>query len=98
MTAFSYAQTKNLGFAAIAVMAGWTFSRTFPGDSVLRAVLQAYFNGRKAEWLPGQDWRHLLTLPLDKVRQDLNINPPSYYYRCKRAVKETGVDYTPKSV
>ncbi len=79
VVAFSYAQTKSLGFAAIAAMGAVKFSREFSGNGVLKAVWQAYRNGRKTAWLPGQDWEHLLTQPYGDVRAVLQIVAPTHY-------------------
>ena len=89
LVAFSYAQTKSLGFALIALMAGYKYSKEFKGQGVLRAVFQAYFDGRRAGWLPGQDWRHLLTLPIGEVRQILRIRRPSRYLAADKAIEGT---------
>jgi ubiquinone biosynthesis protein COQ4 len=79
IVAFSYPQTKSLGFGAIAAMGAYTFARQFPKQGVLKAVWQAYRAGRNAAWLPGQDWEHLLTQPIEDVRAQLNITDPSHY-------------------
>lgn len=79
VVAFSYPQTKSLGFAAIAAMGAVKYSRQFPGNGVLKAVWQAYRAGRKAAWLPGQDWEQLLTQPYADVHAALNITEPSHY-------------------
>ena len=90
VVAFSYPQTKSLGFAVIAAMAGYTFKSQFKGQPIVRAVWQAYLDGRRSEWLPGQDWRHLLTLPIGEVRQRLKIRRPSRYLACEKAIAGTG--------
>lgn len=79
VVAFSYAQTKSLGFAAIAAMGAVKYSRAFPGNGVLKAVWQAYRNGRKTAWLPGQNWEHLLTQPYEDVRAMLQTQEPTHY-------------------
>ncbi len=91
VVAFSYAQTKSLGFAAIALMAGYKFSREFKGEGIMRAVWQAYRNGRRAAWLPGQDWKHLLTLPLSDVRNQLQVRQPTRYLAAEKAIAGTGM-------
>ena len=79
VVAFSYAQTKSLGFAAIAAMGAVKYSREFPGNGVWKAVWQAYRNGRRTAWLPGQDWENLLTQPYEKVRTALQTVEPTHY-------------------
>lgn len=77
--AFSYAQTRNLGFAFI----GWGAAREIQREAravpARRAVWQAYRNGRAARWLPGLDYEALFEQPLDVVRGRLNIRPASVY-------------------
>lgn len=92
IVAFSYPQTKSLGFAAIAAMGAVKYSRQFRGHGVLKAVWQAYRNGRKAAWLPGQDWEHLLTQPYADVRAMLKINEPSHYLAAAEVSAQTRPD------
>ena len=79
VVAFSYAQTKSLGFAAIALMGAYDFTRKYPGNRIFRAAWQAYRTGRKADWFLGQDWENLLTLPIEEVRKKLNVRTPDIY-------------------
>lgn len=76
---FSYSQTKSLGFAAISLMGAIDLTKKFPGQGVFGAVRQAFRNGRKAAWLPAADWEALLALPIDEVREKLNIQSPTKY-------------------
>jgi ubiquinone biosynthesis protein COQ4 len=79
VVAFSYAQTKSLGFAAIAVMGAYKFKQDFPDAPIWRAVWQAYRNGKKTAWLPGVEWEKMMGLPLDEVRKKLGITTPDLY-------------------
>jgi len=79
VVAFSYAQTKSLGFAAIAVMGAYHFKKAFPKSSIWGAVWQAYRTGRRVAWLPGVDWESMMALPLEEVRRKLNVPQPSKY-------------------
>lgn len=81
VVAFSYAQTGQKGFGVIAVVAAFRISRRLPGQHVMRAVFEAYRQGRRAEWLIGADWEGLLSRPLDAVRAQLRVTPPTYYPR-----------------
>ena len=92
IVAFSYPQTKSLGFAAIALMGAVKYSREFRGHGVLKAVWQAYHAGRKAAWLPGQDWEQLLTLPYAEVKAKLNITEPSHYLAAAEVSAQTRPD------
>jgi len=79
VVSFSYAQTKSLGFAAIALMGAFHFKKTFPHASVWRAVWQAYKTGKQTAWLPGVNWEALMHLPLEEVREMLNMASPTLY-------------------
>jgi len=79
LVAFSYAQTRSLGFGLIAVAGALKLKRECPDQPMLRAVWQAYRNGRKAAWLPGEDYHSLLSEPLEGARERLNIARPGIY-------------------
>ena len=49
------------------------------GRRTAKAVWQAYRNGRRAAWLPGQDFVTLLDEPLEAARARLNIARPTEY-------------------
>jgi ubiquinone biosynthesis protein COQ4 len=74
LLAFMYAHTRNLGMAMIVGM-GWP---RLPG-AARRAVAEAWRNGRKARWLPEQDYEALLPRPLAAVRRELAIADPARY-------------------
>ncbi len=78
LVAFSYAQTRGLGWAVIAVGAA-VRSLSAPGYPYRRAIWQAYRNGRRAAWLLGEDYDALLAEPLDAARRRLNIARPDIY-------------------
>lgn len=85
LLAFTYAQTKNRGLGIIALVGMIKISREL-GPGVRKAMWQAYQAGKKAAWLPQQDWEALLAKPLEEVRQQLNVLPPEIY-------RETLEDY-----
>lgn len=89
VVAFSYAQTRSLGFALIAVAAALQFERAGSGRPYARSVWQAYLNGRKAAWLPALDYEALFAMPLDQARAQLNIAPPSLYLAIPPQRRET---------
>ncbi len=79
LVGFSYAQTGSLGWAVIAlggVLQGFKLGH---GRAVARAVWQAYRHGRRAAWLPGEDFAAVLKEPLEAARARLNIAPPTLY-------------------
>jgi ubiquinone biosynthesis protein COQ4 len=79
VVAFSYAQTRNLGFAAIALIGALKIARETREPGVLRAAWQAYRDGCRAAWLPAVAWEDALTQPVAEVRRTLRIAPPSRY-------------------
>ena len=78
LLAFTYAQTRNRGIAVIC-LAGCFKLRAYYGNEVFRAAFRAYRAGKKAAWLPGEDWEALLQLPINQVRQHLRIPAPTAY-------------------
>ena len=49
------------------------------GSGVFGAAWRAYQAGKRAAWLPGQDWEALLAKPIAEVRRELNIEAPDAY-------------------
>ncbi len=78
LLAFTYAQTRNRGIGLIVVVGALKLKQSF-GSGVFRAALRGYQDGRRASWLPGQDWESLLGQPLDQVRRRLRIPEPTPY-------------------
>jgi len=78
LVAFSYAQTRGLGWALIAAGAAWRARRAklYPYK---RAIWQGYRRGKTAKWLLGQDYERLMAEPLEAARRRLNITPATYY-------------------
>jgi len=80
LVAFSYAQTRGLGWALIAIGAMIQAWRAPSGKPAVRAIWEGYRNGRRAAWLQGEDYESLLAEPLDQARQRLGIAPPAAYF------------------
>lgn len=81
--AFTYAQTRNRGIGAIVAMAWW---KTGPSAPWVRPFLrEAYRRGKRAAWLPAQDWEALLARPLEDVRAELGVGPPPRYQEMRSA-------------
>ncbi|WP_374468679.1 Coq4 family protein [Phenylobacterium sp.] len=78
LVAFSYAQTKGLGWALIAVGAGLRSlkEKRYP---YRKAIWQGYLRGKRAAWLLGEDYETLMAEPLDQARRRLNITPATVY-------------------
>jgi ubiquinone biosynthesis protein COQ4 len=78
LLAFSYAQTRNRGIGLI-VLFGMLKMRKTLGNRVIGATWRGYRDGRRAAWLPGQNWEALLSRPLADVRSELGIGEPVAY-------------------
>jgi len=78
LVAFSYAQTKGLGWALIALGAA---SRAREGEKhpYVKAIWQGYRRGKAAKWLLGEDYARLMAEPLEGARRRLNITPATIY-------------------
>jgi ubiquinone biosynthesis protein COQ4 len=80
LVAFSYAQTGNLGFGFLGLATAWRLGKGSPRDvPARRAILEGFRNGRKASWLPAQDYAALFAEPLEAARARLNIATPTLY-------------------
>jgi ubiquinone biosynthesis protein COQ4 len=87
LVAFSYAQTGGLGWAAIALGAMLRALRVPHGWLGVRAIWEGYRLGRRAAWLPGEDYAALLSQPLDAARAHLRIGVPRVY----QAIRDRGL-------
>jgi ubiquinone biosynthesis protein COQ4 len=78
LVAFSYGQTRSLGWALIAVGAALR-PHGGPKGQYIRAIWQGYQRGKASKWLPGEDYEQVMAEPLETVRRRLNITPPTLY-------------------
>ncbi len=77
LVAFSYAQTKGLGWALIGAGAAWRARGSkYPYGA---AIWQGYRRGRAAGWLLGEDYERLMAEPLESARRRLNVTPATIY-------------------
>ncbi|TRO86923.1 ubiquinone biosynthesis protein [Glycocaulis profundi] len=88
VVAFSLPQTRSAGFGLIAAGAGVQFARARTGHPCARAILRAWRDGRRAAWLPGQDYEAMMAEPLDAVRARLRIPRPALYEQVPPAVRD----------
>ncbi|MFZ4690154.1 MAG: Coq4 family protein [Polymorphobacter sp.] len=79
LVAFSYAQTRSLGWAFIAVGAAFKSRKAPTKQPYVAAIREGYARGKAARWMPAQDWVALLPLPLEDVRARLGLTPPPIY-------------------
>jgi len=77
LLAFTYAQTRNRGIGFIVAVA---YLRARGEALGARALMrEAYRRGKRARWMPGEDWEELLRLPLETVRRRLDLEAPPAY-------------------
>lgn len=89
LVAFSYAQTKGLGWALIALGA---VTRSRGGDyPYTKAIWQGYKRGKTAAWLLGEDYERLLAEPLESARKRLNITPATIYDEIPAEARDNAV-------
>jgi len=79
VVAFSYPQTKSLGFAVIARAAGREFSKLRSRQPYKAAISEAWTNGKNAAWLPAIDYPALFAEDLESARRRLRIPRPVTY-------------------
>jgi len=87
LVAFSYAQTRGLGWALIALGAAWR-ARGAKEYPFVKAIWQGYQRGKAAAWLLGEDYERLMAEPLDAARRRLNITPATIYNAIPAAVRD----------
>jgi ubiquinone biosynthesis protein COQ4 len=80
LTAFSYAQTGGLGWAAIALGSALQ-ARGEKG--VAKAIWEGYRRGKNARWLLGEDYEAMFAEPLEAARARLGIGPAPRYEAVK---------------
>jgi len=78
-----------IGYAGAANIRKMTWGSKAP---VMGAVRQAQRTGRGAPTLIEQPIRELLKLPLETVREALNIPEPTKYLECHRIWRDEGID------
>ncbi|MFK7732539.1 MAG: Coq4 family protein [Pseudomonadales bacterium] len=86
LVAFSYAQTKGLGWALIALFALMDSLKDPLGGKLVKAIWEAYRNGKKAQWLPAENYLTLLSEPLEQARERLNIARPTHYLSYRQEI------------
>lgn len=87
LVAFSYAQTKGLGWALIALGA-MARTRKDKSHPYAKAIREGYARGRKAAWLLGEDYHRVLNEPLEAARRRLGIVPARIYEAIPAAARD----------
>lgn len=75
---FLHGNFANLGIIAMTIPMTITHARK-KGWRVYPAAFEAYWHGRKSEWLAGIDWPVLLDQPLEVVQQSIGVRQPTKY-------------------
>lgn len=78
LVAFSYAQTKGLGWALIGLGAA-SRARKAKTQPYVKAIWQGYRRGKAAKWLLAEDYEALMAEPLEAARRRLGITPATIY-------------------
>lgn len=79
VVAFSYHQTRSLGFAVIANAAKREIRKAHTGYPHAEAIAEGFRNGKKAAWLPAVDYPALFAEDLESARRRLGIERPVIY-------------------
>jgi ubiquinone biosynthesis protein COQ4 len=79
LVAFSYQQTKSLGFGVIAHAAKREARKANNGYPLAEAIAEGFRNGKTAAWLPAIDYPALFAEDLDAARERLGIAKPVIY-------------------
>ncbi len=90
LVSFSYAQTKSLGWAVIAVGGALRALRMPGGKGAVKAIREAYARGKAAAWLPGEDFEVILHMPLEAARARLGLSAPPAAYLAVPAERRNG--------
>ena len=88
VVAFSYSQTKSLGFALIAHAGAYQYEKIRNGHPYRKAVMEAFRNGKRAAWLPEVDYVKLFGETLEAARARLNIQPATIYQSIPEDVRD----------
>ncbi len=84
---FYTGQWNDRGIRLIVTMAGRSMARQMPHVPIKAAISEAYANGRAARWIMGFDVDSYLERPLEEVRAEMGIRPPTLYDAVKQEDK-----------
>lgn len=84
LLAFSSAQTPNLGIRFIIYMSQRSSRKNKSPVPSKECIAEARENAARADWFAAQEWEDLMALPLEEVRDRLNVEPPDFYIETKR--------------
>ncbi|MEN8723771.1 MAG: Coq4 family protein [Alphaproteobacteria bacterium] len=87
LLSFTFAQSGNWGIGFIVLMGALQMKRVAPSAPAFGLIWEGFRNGRRAKWLPAQDWEAKLDQPLDDVRRDFGIHWPQKYHAVIKAIR-----------
>jgi ubiquinone biosynthesis protein COQ4 len=79
LLAFMAAQTPNRGISFIIFMGQRQFRRLAPQISIDACVAEGRDTGKAAKWFATVNWEECLALPLEQLRAELGVRPPTLY-------------------
>jgi ubiquinone biosynthesis protein COQ4 len=86
LLAFIFAQTHNPAIGLIlAIGLSKTVGAPNGGAAARRTIVDGFLRGRRAAWLPAQEWESLLALPVAEVRRRLHLDAPPVYTEIRSA-------------
>jgi len=89
----AHAQRSGLGVIFIAYGAALEIRKTAPkGAPILKSIREARKMGKAAKDIVYEDLMALLPLPLEEVRERLNITLPTAYHEAHRMMRHDGMD------
>jgi ubiquinone biosynthesis protein COQ4 len=87
VVSFTFAQNRQKGLAVVGLVGAFRTKRRLRDQPIFSAVWQAYRNGRRARWFYTADWENLMVQPLDQLRAQFGVRPPTYYPRILPALQ-----------
>jgi len=91
LLSFSFAQTGNWGIAFIVLMGALQSKLADRKSPAFSLAWEGYRNGKRAKWLPAQDWEAMLDKPLDEVRREFQVHWPKKYHEVIKYVQDNGI-------
>ncbi|TFU03458.1 ubiquinone biosynthesis protein [Polymorphobacter arshaanensis] len=90
LVAFSYAQTRAMGWAVIATGAALRGVRN-PSAPYARAIWEGYQRGKSAKWLLAEDYEAMLGEQLEPLRARLGLTPPVLFDSIPVEIRNNGL-------
>jgi ubiquinone biosynthesis protein COQ4 len=91
LVAFSFAQTGGLGWGFIALGGAFKSIRVTRELKVVRAIMEGYRRGKRAQWLHAEDYETLLAEPLESARRRLGLSDPVQYKIAQARLAKQGL-------